>query len=331
MLRMATWNVEWFDHLFDDGGHLRNDHERSGRQDVTTAQQTAALVAVFRAMDADLVMIIEGPDTNRRRSTTRALENFARFGGLRTRRAIHGFPSHTQQEIAALYDPDRLSVRHDPQGAPRFDGHWRHDVDRDGRAESVSWSKPPLELAVTTAQGRALRLIGVHAKSKAPHGARSEDEVRRLSVENRHKQLAQCLWLRRRVDQHLTVGDALMVMGDFNDGPGLDEYETTFGRSGVEVVIGSGDQTRLYDPHVAQALSRRLAAMPATARFRMPDGNYLSALLDYIMVSPDLATQDPRWRIWHPFDNHACYADPDLQRALVTASDHFPVTIDIAI
>jgi hypothetical protein len=234
-------------------------------------------------------------------------------------------------------------MRHDPQGlpagrraraqdpSPRFDGHFRTDLDRDGRAEAVTWSKPPLELAVRTRAGRDLRLIGVHAKSKAPHGAVGDAEVRKLSIQNRHKQLAQCLWLRARVEEHLGRGEDLIVLGDFNDGPGLDEYEALFGKSGVELVIGEGDAPRLYDPHVGQALARRFASPPVTARFRMPDGDFLSALLDYVMVSPGLRALGPRWRIWHPFDNAACFADRALCEALLTASDHFPVTLDIAL
>ncbi len=41
------------------------------------------------------------------------------------------------------------------------------------------------------------------------------------SIENRRKQLAQCVWLRQRVAGHLQAGDSLIVLGDFNDGPGL--------------------------------------------------------------------------------------------------------------
>jgi endonuclease/exonuclease/phosphatase family metal-dependent hydrolase len=47
------------------------------------------------------------------------------------------------------------------------------------------------------------------------------------------------------------------------------------------------------------------------------------------MVSPDLADKRPSWRIWHPLDDPDCWAVPELRDALVTASDHFPVTIDI--
>jgi len=340
MIRIATYNVAWFDQLFDDGGALRADDGDSGLQDVSRAARTAALVAVFGALDADAVLIVEAPDQSHRRDCVRALESFARHAGLRACRALTGFATDTQQEIALLFDPDRLQARHDPQGAatgrkghrkaPRFDGVFRVDLDGDGREDLMTWSKPPLEIAARTAGGVALRLIGVHAKSKAPHGARSQVDATRLSIANRRKQLAQCLWLRARVDQHLAQGDSVMVLGDFNDGPGLDAYEQVFGRSGVEIVLGSG-ATALLDPHVQMALTRRFAAPPTTARFRHGDAGWQQYLLDYIMISADLAATGPRWRIWHPFDDPVCFADHALRDALLSASDHFPVTLDIAI
>ncbi len=121
-----------------------------------------------------------------------------------------------------------------------------------------------------------------------------------------------------------------MVMGDLNDGPGLDEYEDLFGRSSVEIVLGDGDGPPLFDPHARRALERRLGAQPTTARFYIAqDERYLQALLDYIMVSSDLRDRAPRWRIWHPFDDPACWTTVELREALLTASDHFPVTLDI--
>ncbi len=338
-MRIATYNVEWFDNLFDEEGHLINDGRWSGRRDITRNEQTAAVGRVFKTVDADAWIIIEAPDHGGQRDTVRALENFARRFHLRARKGLIGFPTDTQQEIALLYDPDKLAVRHDPIGdrhqkrgtvpSPRFDATYHLDFDKDGTSDHVTWSKPPLEISVTPVSGRPFRMIGVHAKSKAPHGARTQSEIMRLSVENRRKQLAQCIWLRARVDEHLAAHDPLIVLGDFNDGPGLDEYEKQFNRSGIEIVLGEADAIRLYDPHAHLALSSRIAAAPSTARFRLPpDGRYLSALLDYIMVSPDIAATRPVWHIWHPFDDPGCYNQPALRDALLIASDHFPVSID---
>jgi len=343
-MRIATYNVEWFNSLFDEEGRLREDDGPSARYGISRRDQLAALGIVFTALDADAVMVIEAPDANRERDTVAMLELFARTCGLRARRAIIGFANHTQQEIALLYDPDRISVRHEPvghwpqmpgeAGTPRFDGQYRIDLDIDMTPETVVFSKPPLELAARTTGGVGLRLIGVHVKSKAPIGAESAAQAARIAIENRRKQLAQCIWLRRRVEEHLARGDSLIVLGDLNDGPGLDAYEELFGHSGVEIVLGAAapPERQLHDPHARSAMHGRRpsAGVPVTARFwNNRIKGYVSALLDYIMVSPDLAALGPDWRIWHPFDDPVCYATPDLREALLTASDHYPVTLDL--
>jgi Endonuclease/Exonuclease/phosphatase family len=337
-MRLATYNVEWFSNLFDEQDRLLMDDGWSGRREVTRAQQIEALGVVFSAMDADAVMVIEAPDNSRKHNTETALLAFAKVFDLRTRAVVTGFVSETQQEIALLYDPDVVDVRHDPIGeetgrkgssdAPRFDSTFRIDLDVDATEDLVKFSKPPLELAVTTKSGRTVRLIGAHLKSKAPHGARNHDAVMRISIANRRKQLAQAIWLRSRITAHLQQDTPLILLGDLNDGPGLDEYEHLFGRSSVEILLGDD----LYDPHARQALQRRPGAVATTARFKKHGKDrYLQALLDYIMISPDLRAFDPAWRIWHPFDDGACWALPELRNALLTASDHFPVTLDISI
>ena len=336
-MRIATYNVEWFNTLFDDTGRPIADEELATRRGVTRRAQLKSAGVVFKLLEADLIMVVEAPDENRRRSTVKALENFARIFGLRARKALIGFANDTQQEIALLYDPDQFEATHDPWGAaqgqfaPRFDGAFHLDLDVDANPDPVVFSKPPLEVALTLRKnGQKLRLIGVHVKSKAPHGARNAEEAIRISIENRRKQMAQCIWIRQRVDQLLEAGEQVIVLGDFNDGPGLDEYEKLFGRSGVEIVMGEGDGPCLYDPHAARFLARPSAARISSARFYIASQKrYLQALLDYIMISEDLRGFDPVWRIWHPFDDPLCYRAEALREALLTASDHFPVTLDI--
>ncbi len=342
-LRLATYNVEWFNALFDDRGRLLEDSEWSARYQTTRRDQLGAIAIVLTALDADGIMIIEGPDQGSKRSTVRALEHFAKAFGLRARRALHGFASETEQEIAFLYDPDRITAHHLPlgepapahgaDGAPRFDTSLRADLDLDGVAEQIRFSKPPLELALTV-DGHPLHLIGVHAKSKAPHGQMSEAQFTRISIENRRKQLAECQWLRRRIDTHLDAKDNLIVLGDFNDGPGLDEYEKLFGHSGVEITMGldAPPDRQLFDPHACMALAQRTGISPTTARFWLaPQHRFFEALLDFIMVSPKLKARHPDWRIWHPFNDPGVMAVPELRDAILTASDHFPVTLDLVL
>jgi len=338
-MRIATYNVEWFDRLFDDAGALCPDTHWSGRRDVKRFEQIDALKRVFRVLDADAIMVIEAPDTSRRRQGAQALERFAQFAELRVNTVLMGFPNDTQQEIALMYDPTVLKVKHSPKGGDgadkdnqfgvRFDGKYKIDLDVDAREDLVRFSKPPLEVEAITHSGFAFRMIGVHAKSKAPHGARNDREALNLSIANRRKQLAQCIWIRERVQAHLEQGDPMMVLGDFNDGPGLDEFEELFGRSGVEIVLSEGADA-LFDPHVRMALTQRLGARPTSSRFYLRDqGRYLQALLDYIMISQDLRDKPSAWHIWHPFEDPKCFQDDALRNALLTASDHFPVTLDI--
>lgn len=341
-MRIATYNVEWFNALFGDDGSLLDDGEWSARYNITRSMQLGALGIVFTAMDADAVMIIEAPDHSRSRATVAALETFARVIGLRARKAVMGFANDTQQEIALLYDPDKMSARHDPKGVetgkkgspddPRFDGVFRIDLDIDATEDLVTFSKPPFEVELTTSTGVTLRMIGAHLKSKAPHGAVGRDAVMRMAIANRRKQQAQAVWLRRRIDMHLAAGDSLILLGDLNDGPGLDEYENLFGRSSVEIIMGEGKPGAipLFDPHARRALSRRIGATQSTARFYLSnEKRYMQALLDYIMISPDLMGKRPAWRIMHPFDDAACWDMPELSEALLTASDHFPVLLDL--
>ena len=337
-MRIATYNIEWFTNLFDRNGRLLEDGEWSARYQVTRAEQLGAIAIVLTALNADVIMVIEAPDNNRRRQTVPMLESFAERYELRQRKALIGFENETQQEIALLYDPDVVSARHDPDEgtpeSPRFDDSLRIDLDIDATMDVVKFSKPPLEALIETPEGKSLRLIGVHIKSKAPHGATSPEAATRIAIENRRKQLAQCIWLRRRVDQHLDAGDSLIVLGDFNDGPGLDVYEKLFGRSGLEIVSGEGGprERRLRDPHARTVRGHATAACPSSARFYSPeDHQYFSAMLDYIMLSPDLCVMGPNWRIWHPFDDPVCYRTPELREALLQASDHFPVSVDISL
>ncbi|MFD1341849.1 endonuclease/exonuclease/phosphatase family protein [Litorisediminicola beolgyonensis] len=331
-MRIATYNVAWFEHLFTRHGDLVPDGASAWHGGVTRAEQIDALITVFRAIDADAILIIEAPDEGRRAGTVRKLKAFAEAAGIRARQPFTGFTNGTQQEIAFLFDPDVMEVMHDPGeslDAPRFDGTFRIDLDIDATEDEVDFSKPPLELEIIPKDGRAgFHLIGAHLKSKAPHGAKGKHEILRRAIANRRKQLAQAIWLRRRIATHLAEGRRLVVAGDLNDGPGLDEYEKLFGRSSAEIVMGSGDEA-LFDPHADEALSQRVGAQPSTARFYIaPRRRFLQALLDYIMVSPVLRPHAHDWRIWHPFDDPDCWRHP-LGEALLAASDHYPVSVEL--
>ena len=353
-LRIAAYNVEWFAGLFDEDDQLVLDDSWSARHGVVKRRQAEAVAEVVRAVDADVMLIVEAPNDGRHQSCVTALERFADRFDLRQSKAMIGFSNGTTQELALIYDPARVSVRHDPRGAkwapprsgrrlrleklgplaraPRFDGVLPLDIDEDGLVDLHQFSKPPVEAEVSIGD-HILRLIGVHAKSKAPHGAKDDEDAVRLQIANRRKQLAQCEWIRRRVDQHLDEDQHVIVLGDFNDGPGIDRYERLFGRSGVEVAMGdiSNPDRLLRNPYVRARLHPDFGWWPATARFyNWRTQGYLNALIDFIMLSPRLAAKaKASWRIWHPFDDDRCFKDEEMKQALLDGSDHYPVSVDL--
>ncbi|WP_406870692.1 endonuclease/exonuclease/phosphatase family protein [Thioclava sp. 'Guangxiensis'] len=325
-LRIATYNVEWFTNLFDRDGRPAFDDRPMRHGQVSAREQAEAIARVMATVDADLILVVEAPDDAVGRYTRVSLEMFAAAFGLRTRACLHGMASTTAQEIALLYDPDRVRVGLAPEPG-------RHPVPKVHGLSSGDhvFDKPPLE-AVVQAGAQDFHLIGVHIKSKITHGETASN-MHRLALRNRRKQLAQSLWLRERVEQLLEERKSVILLGDLNDGPGLDEYEEILGQSALEVIAGQlgPGHYLLHDPHARIGTAPTLA-QPASARFwSVAEQQYFGAIVDYIMVSGDLCANRPAWRIWHPFDDPACYRDPELRDALLAASDHYPVSLDLVV
>ena len=348
-LRLACYNIAWFSRLFDQHNRLVDDLEWSALYNISRRRQAAAIAEVLSRVDADCFAIVEAPNNGHRQSTVAQLERFAAHFGLRQRAALIGFTNPTDQEIALLFDPDRISAEHAPIGellgeamaesgelpfgSPRFDGVFPADLDGDGTIERHHFSKPPLEAVVTDlATGESFRMISVHLKSKSPRGAGSPAQARRRGLENRAKQYAQAVWLRTRLEEHMAAGEDVIVLGDFNDGPGFDKLERVNGRSSVDLVIGNSARpdTLLASSFAGQGTTSD-RARPSTARFYDDRTRvYLNALIDFIMLTPSLAARaQPSWRIWHPFEDAKCFDDESLREALKDASDHFPVSVDL--
>jgi hypothetical protein len=87
-MRLVTYNIEWFAHLFDDADNLMLDGKPSGRYGVDRYTQGRGIAHVLQRLDADAVMVVEAPNTGRKQRCTRALERFAAEAGLRTNIAV---------------------------------------------------------------------------------------------------------------------------------------------------------------------------------------------------------------------------------------------------
>ncbi|WP_138464223.1 endonuclease/exonuclease/phosphatase family protein [Poseidonocella sp. HB161398] len=331
-MRLMSYNIEWFDDWFEDDNALKTTPE--------ARTKFGAVAGVIRAADPDIIGITEGPNTTTTtgiRSTVAALENFAAAEGLRQSRALIGFPSPGRQEIALLYDPAVAGIAHDPGGSarsksnPPFDQEFKVDSDGDGIMEVYKHYRPPLEAKVTRLDGGApFWIIVAHAKSKGIFTAMDRVHFERTSDRNRRKLFAECTSIRRRVEDWLKEGRPLAVMGDINDGPGFDYYESRFGRSAVEIILGDlFDLDGLLCYPAGRPEFGRYGWEPSTARFTdIFTGDKVNALIDHIMISQQLRPASPgALTIWNPYQSDI--AKP-FKALLLDASDHFPITLDIA-
>jgi len=104
-VRIATYNVEWFADLFDKDDNLLLDHDWSRRYDVKRVDQATAIAEVIRRVDADIMLIVEAPNTGRTQNTIEALEKFTKHFDLRQSAVAMGYANNTHQELAVIYDP----------------------------------------------------------------------------------------------------------------------------------------------------------------------------------------------------------------------------------
>lgn len=330
-MRLMSYNIEWFDDCFDDNNAM-----------LTTADATKQLdgvADVIATIDPDVIGITEAPNTTTttgNRSTITALEDFAAAKGLRQSKAMIGFPSAGRQEIAVLFDPNVVTVSHDPGGTagsksnPPFKDAFQIDSDLDGIKEVYKHYRPPLEAKIQrTDSGAGFWMIVAHAKSKGIFSAMDRVNFERTSDRNRRKLFAECTSIRRRVEDWLASNRPTVVMGDINDGPGFDYYESRFGRSAVEIILGDVfERDTLLSYPIGRPKFGRYGWEPSTARFTDNfTGDKVNALIDHIMASSHVTSSGAAPAlVWNPYQLDA--AKP-LKSSLLDASDHFPVTLDI--
>jgi len=328
-IRVCSYNIEWFDDLFESNNTMKTGAKEQDR--------FGKIRDVIKGVDPDVLGIIEAPNTivtNGTKNTITCLENFAAWAGLRTAKAAIGFISAGRQELAVLYDPAKVSVEHKPGGSntkknPKFDDKFYFDTDDDEIKEEYKLYRPPFEAQITiTAGGAVLNLILVHTKSKGIFNSTDMVHWKRESLKNRKKLYAECTWIRRHIDQLLEAGKHVIVMGDINDGPGMDYYEMKFGRSAIEILMGD-----IFEPH---GILRNYAGRPkwtnygwepASTRFKDRFTEfYINVLIDHILVSEGVPVTAGSHRVWNPYQLNE--AKP-LKDNLLKASDHFPVSIDV--
>lgn len=331
-LKVAVYNMEWMVNLFTSDGAP----ETTGKD----AERSARLAEVVKAIDPDILGVVEGPDTTVSGSKTASaqLEAWAAHHGLdNAYKAVHGFPSSGRQELCALYKSNKVTVKHAPvldKSKDPFDQPFLVDTTDSLIKEYYEHYRPPLELSVRPAAGgdELARIIVAHAKSKGIFDSVDLARFEQLSERNRKKLYAECFSIRARCDQWLKDHPDMnvIVMGDINDGFGMDYYEQRFSRSAVETLLGDVWYPEGILRHVlARPRLGKYGWTPSTGRFKdRITGDEFDVLIDHILVTQGVGIREAM--AWNPYLEQKTSELTDrvqaIKDALLKASDHFPVS-----
>jgi len=307
---LMTYNVKWMNNLF-----------RGGKIKSNKVEQAANVAEVIRRIEPHILGICEA--ANERAEHEHFIEHY--LDG-KYRLAIRH--SRGAQNLVYYYREPVQLVSVDESFAQY--GPWLSDADDDGIDEQFHWEREPLEAVFRLGtDGPRLRVILVHTKSKIVASVVDLHSFQKIALANRKKLIAQARRLRGRIETLTRRDDAtpLAVMGDMNDGPGLDAFEKTIGSSFVETAMGSifePDQILHNVLHwMAKHRRKKVQNDLWTAEFRDPivssRGKH-RVWLDHILLSPDLLSPGGKVRY---VEGSGRIGEKDA--AGKEASDHFPV------
>ncbi len=212
-------------------------------------------------------------------------------------------------------------------GSFDFYNTWVEDIDDDGIKEVCEFERKPLE-ALFHIKGTDVTflVILIAAKSKGVFTVNDLHIHQQLALANRKKMLAQSRKIRERLDLLMDEQPQLpiIVMGDFNDEPGLDSYQKLLGASSVETVMGC-----LFEPD--KIMHNTLWYLQSTSRekalwtMEYPDlivkhlDNH-RIWIDHILVSPNMLDASQKF-FYKMHSGDVVKKDEDAKQA----SDHYPV------
>jgi len=243
-LNFAVWNMEWMNDLFTDGPAFKGDNERvrgpnPGKgENPTVKERRDSLSGAIDDMNLDVLVVVEGPnkadelklffDTDVQgdwRCDVQPTKGSSQIIGVAVRIDLNKFadPPLTRFHIGTGQGGEaaRLSTATEP---------FLLDTDDDEIKEQYKFERLPLYVEINVADGKKIRILGLHLKSKGIFDSLEWAKWWSKADANRKKIVAQCRQLRAEFLDHYLTEDgtkdtALIVCGDINDGPGMDASE----------------------------------------------------------------------------------------------------------
>jgi endonuclease/exonuclease/phosphatase family metal-dependent hydrolase len=324
----GEWMNDWFAPDSAGGAAWRPTFVRDGVE-CETERAAGLLAGLIADLDADVVALQEAPS----RAAELALFLDTHLAG-RYRFLIGD--SGGSQKLALLAKPE---VGAELVATVDLVEPWLADVDGDGVVDEYRFTRDPL-LCGLTLDGQPVTVVVAHLKSNFINrgGQMWRDPDRRIefirsALQNRRRIANEGMRVRQYLDARLDAdaNSAIVVLGDFNDGPGRDLFEQQYLAHNVtDLLVGSS-----YRPETL--FGHALVDVPAELRYSAVFDDFVTEepqkriLLDHIVLSPAMASSagvrkaPGSGRIEH--DAWAARRTGDGVRRDERATDHRPATV----
>jgi len=250
------------------------------------------------------------------------------------------------QKLALLYKPESVNsalLAPHSEIADLID-EWLADVDGTMILSDYRFTRAPLVVDLKLgAQAHALRVIVMHTKSNFVNNGQAmwQNPVERqnyvaLALKARRRNATEGMRLRQYLDGILAENpsEAVVVMGDLNDGPGLDYFEKNYLAHNVtDIVVGSAFEPEWIFAHAQHDVA---SAERYTAIFDdfVENINSKKLLLDHILLSPGLSAAGGLSRVVQSGTvHHAEYLAQVENNGTYREdrpSDHRPVSVQLS-
>ncbi len=245
IVKVLCWNMEWMNDLFEEDGSYKSDTAiPSHHLKATVKIRREHLSGVIEDINPDVVAIVEGPNK------TVELQRFFDTDVTGTWKTNIQTSKGSSQciGVAVRTDTGKFDAANpvqffDSQSIAAFNP-FELVNDETGVTEKYKFERYPAYAEINTSDQKVFRILGLHLKSKGIFNAYEWSKWWSVADGNRKKILAQCLQIRQKFTDAYLIDPAtknipLIICGDINDGPGLDDSEKRLFGSGIERLMGN--------------------------------------------------------------------------------------------